>query len=38
LAAVVATVITLPSGVLLYFDLRARQEESLRADSQASAA
>jgi hypothetical protein len=41
-AAAVATVITLPYGVLLYLDLRARKEnlnlERLRADLQASAA
>jgi len=41
-AAAVATVVTLPYGVLLYLDLRARKErltlESLRADLQALAA
>jgi hypothetical protein len=40
--AAVATVVTLPYGVLLYLDLRARKErlslETLRADLQASAA
>jgi hypothetical protein len=42
LVAAVATVVTLPYGVLLYLDLRARKEaltlERLRADLQASAA
>jgi hypothetical protein len=42
LAAAVATVVTLPYGVLLYLELRARKEnlsmEALRADLRASAA